>query len=171
MSEKINQFVPLNICVLTVTDTRSYENDTSGDALCESIKAEGHTLYKRELVKDDIYQIRAICSAWIADPEAQAIITTGGTGFAGRDSTPEAMAPLFDKSIDGFGELFRQLSYEEIGTSTIQSRALAGLANNSVIFCLPGSTGACRTGWNGIIQPQLSSLTRPCNFVGQLTVK
>jgi len=171
MSEKIDRFIPLNICVLTVTDTRSFENDTSGDTLASALKDEGHALYKRELVKDDIYQIRAVVSAWIADPEAHAIITTGGTGFAGRDSTPEAIAPLFDKCIDGFGGLFRQLSYEEIGTSTIQSRALAGLANSSVIFCLPGSTGACRTGWNGIIKSQLSSLTRPCNFVGQLTNK
>jgi molybdenum cofactor biosynthesis protein B len=171
MSEKIDHFVPLNICVLTVTDTRSYANDSSGDTLCSALREEGHTLYERELVKDDIYQIRAVCSKWIADHDVHAIITTGGTGFAGRDSTPEAIAPLFDKTIDGFGELFRQLSYKDIGTSTIQSRALAGLANKTAIFCLPGSTGACQTGWQDIIQPQLNSLTRPCNFVGQLKNK
>lgn len=162
------QFVPLNIAVLTVSDTRNEETDTSGQALVERLQDAGHTLVEKVIVKDDIYQMRAVTSQWIADPEVQVIISTGGTGFTSRDSTPEAMAPLFDKEIEGFGELFRQVSYEEIGTSTIQSRALGGLANGTVIFCLPGSTGACRTGWDKTIADQLDSRTRPCNFVAML---
>lgn len=162
------KFVPLNICVLTVSDTRTLEQDTSGQKLQDMAVAAGHNLYQRELLRDDVYQIRALVSAWIADPKAQVVLISGGTGFSGRDSTPEAMAPLFDKTIVGFGELFRQLSYEEIGTSTIQSRALAGLANRTLIFCLPGSTGACTTGWEKIICQQLDSRHGPCNFVGQL---
>ena len=122
----------------------------------------------RELVADDIYCQRAVVSAWIADPAVEAVVVTGGTGFTGRDSTPEALRVLFDKDVDGFGELFRYLSYQEIGTSTVQSRAIAGFANRTVIFCLPGSTGACRTAWEGIIQSQLNSTHRPCNFVGHL---
>lgn len=161
-------FVPLNICVLTVSDTRDLSTDTSGQKLQDLLQAEGHQLYARGLVKDDIYQIRAQCSVWIADPLAQVILITGGTGFAGRDSTVEAMVPLFDKTVVGFGELFRQVSYEEIGTSTIQSRATAGLANRTLIFCLPGSTGACITAWQKIIREQLDSRQRPCNFVGQI---
>lgn len=171
MSGKLDHFVALNICVLTVSDTRSSENDSSGDALAEGIEEVGHTLYQRKLIKDDIYHIRAVISEWIHDTHVQAIIITGGTGFSGRDSTPEAVTPLFDKEIIGFGELFRAVSLEDIGSSTIQSRACAGMANRTVIFCLPGSTGACRTGWQEIIQPQLNSTTRPCNFVGQLTNK
>ncbi len=164
-------FVPLNICVLTVSDTRDRDNDTSGQKLQELLQTEGHQLYQRALVKDDIYQIRAITSAWIADTQAQVILITGGTGFAGRDSTVEAMTPLFDKTVVGFGELFRQLSFTEIGTSTIQSRATAGLANRTLVFCLPGSTGACVTAWQGIIREQLDSRHRPCNFVGQIRLK
>ena len=171
MSHTFDQFIPLNLCVLTVSDTRTSANDTSGDTLAECLTEAGHHLHARELTKDDPYAIRAISSAWILDPQAHGILITGGTGFAGRDSTPEAMIPLFDKTIDGFGELFRQISYQEIGTSTIQSRAIAGLANNTVIFCLPGSTGACKTAWDNIIGPQLNSLTRPCHFVGQLLKK
>ncbi len=159
---------PLRIAVLTVSDTRTPENDTSGDYLADALQADGHTLAARRIVIDDIYQLRAVVSAWIADADIDAIISTGGTGFSGRDSTPEALAPLFDKPIDGFGELFRHFSLEEIGTSTVQSRALAGLANDTVIFCLPGSTGACRTGWEKILQSQLDSRHRPCNFVGVL---
>ena len=155
----------VNIAVLTVSDTRTLDSDSSGAYLQQILQEEGHHLADRKIVIDDIYQMRAIVSAWIADPAVEVIITTGGTGFTGRDSTPEALAPLFDKHIEGFGELFRQLSYEEIGTSTVQSRCLAGLSNNTAIFCLPGSTGACKTGWNGIISQQLDSTFQPCNFV------
>ncbi len=166
---KANQeFLPLQIAVLTVSDTRNRETDTSGKYLCESLQEAGHRFADRLLVKDDIYQIRAMVSAWIADPEIQVILVTGGTGFTSRDSTPEALQPLFDKTIDGFGELFRQLSYEDIGTSTIQSRAIGGLANNTAIFCLPGSTGACKLAWEGILQKQLDSRQGPCNLAGLL---
>ena len=155
----------VSIALLTVSDSRSLENDTSGDFLQEALQKEGHHLVARKLVVDDVYHIRAVVSGWIADGAVNVIITTGGTGFGGRDSTPEALSPLFDKDIEGFGELFRQLSFDEIGTSTIQSRCLAGLANNTAVFCLPGSTGACTTGWNGIIRDQLDSTFKPCNFV------
>lgn len=160
-------FIPLNIAVLTLSDTRSAETDTSGQALADLLVAAGHQLAARELCPDDIYISRAIVARWIADDGVDVVITTGGTGLTARDSTPEALTPLFDRSIDGFGELFRQLSYQEIGTSTIQSRAFAGLANQTLIFCLPGSTGACRTGWNGILNEQLDSRHRPCNFAAQ----
>lgn len=162
------EFIPLNIAVLTVSDTRTDDNDTSGQALVQRLQDEGHTLVEKVIVKDDVYQMRAQVSQWIADPAVQVIISTGGTGFNNRDSTPEAMAPLFDKQIEGFGELFRQVSFEQIGTSTIQSRALGGLANGTVIFCLPGSTGACRTGWDSIIKDQLDNRFRPCNFVAMI---
>jgi molybdenum cofactor biosynthesis protein B len=158
-------FTPLNIAVLTVSDTRSLDNDTSGQTLVDRLEAAGHKLGAREIVIDDIYQMRAVVSKWIADPDIHIVISTGGTGFAGRDSTPEAMMPLFDKTIEGFGEFFRQVSATQIGTSTIQSRALGGLANGTVLFCLPGSTGACRTGWDDVIVEQLDSRHRPCNFV------
>jgi molybdenum cofactor biosynthesis protein B, proteobacterial len=162
------EFYPLNIAVLTVSDTRTSADDKSGDALAAQITEAGHTLYERELVKDDIYQIRALVSRWIADPQAQVVLITGGTGFSGRDSTPEAVTPLLDKQIEGFGELFRHISFSEIGTSTIQSRALGGLANRTLVFCLPGSTNACNTAWQKILQAQLDSRTRPCNFVAQV---
>lgn len=168
MSQKFENFVPLNICVLTVSDTRDTSNDTSGQKLCDSLEAAGHNLYARDLIKDDVYHIRAVVCQWIYDEKAQVILVTGGTGFAGRDSTPEALTPILDKEVVGFGELFRQISFEEIGTSTIQSRAFAGLANKTLIFCVPGSTGACATAWDKIIASQLNSTTRPCNFVGQL---
>ena len=161
----------LSIAVLTVSDTRSRETDTSGDYLVEALQSAGHRAGARAIVRDDIYQIRAVLSAWIADAAIDAVLITGGTGFSGRDSTPEAVQPLFDKAIDGFGEVFRALSYAEIGSSTVQSRALAGFANNTVIFCMPGSTGACRTAWNGLIREQLDSRHRPCNFVGVLGVR
>ncbi len=164
------EFVPLNICVLTVSDTRNRDTDTSGQRLQDLLLEAGHKLYQRDLVTDDIYRIRAVVSQWIADAQAQVILITGGTGFAGRDSTVEAVTPLFDKTVVGFGELFRQLSYEEIGTSTIQSRATAGLANRTLIFCLPGSTGACTTAWQRIIKEQLDSRQGPCNFVGQIKI-
>jgi molybdenum cofactor biosynthesis protein B len=161
----------LNIAVLTISDTRDEETDTSGHYLVNAIKGAGHALADKKIVIDDIYKIRAITSNWIADESIHAIISTGGTGFSGRDSTPEAMSVLFDKSVEGFGEVFRALSLEEIGVSTIQSRALAGLANNTVIFCVPGSTGACKTAWTNIIEKQIDSTYRPCNFVGHLTEK
>ncbi|WP_370242813.1 molybdenum cofactor biosynthesis protein B [Marisediminitalea sp.] len=160
--------LPVNIAILTVSDTRTLDTDTSGQYLQEAVEADGHKVIARELVADDIYRQRAVVSAWIADPAVEAVVVTGGTGFTGRDSTPEALRVLFDKEVDGFGELFRYLSYQEIGTSTVQSRAIAGFANRTVIFCLPGSTGACRTAWEGIIQSQLNSTHRPCNFVGHL---
>jgi molybdopterin adenylyltransferase len=160
-------FTPLSICVLTVSDTRSLETDTSGQSLIELAEAAGHHLLERGLVKDCVYQIRSVLSRWIADPQAQVVLITGGTGFAGRDSTPEAVKLLLDKEIPGFGELFRAQSATEIGTSTMQSRALAGLANGTLVFGLPGSTGACRTAWQ-IIAPQLDSRTQPCNFVAVL---
>jgi molybdenum cofactor biosynthesis protein B len=168
MSSTPAQKRSLQVAVLTVSDTRTSENDTSGDALAELLLADGHQIAARVIVKDDIYQMRAQVSAWIADADIQAILTTGGTGFYNRDSTPEALGILFDKTIDGFGELFRQLSYQEIGTSTVQSRAIAGIANKTVIFCVPGSTGACRTAYQSIIQEQLNSSHRPCNFIGAL---
>lgn len=160
--------IPLNIAVLTLSDTRTLEQDRSGDTLVQLLEAAGHTLVARELIPDDVYRMRAVVSGWIADPEVQVVLTTGGTGYAGRDSTPEAMRPLFDTEIEGFGELFRQLSHAEIGSSTVQSRALAGLANRTAIFCLPGSTGACKTGWSKILAEQLDSRHKPCNFVGIL---
>ena len=160
--------VALKVAVLTVSDTRTQDTDTSGAFLEEALRDAGHEIADRQIVIDDVYQLRAIVSQWIADPEVEVILTTGGTGFSGRDSTPEALAPLFDKTIDGFGEVFRTLSHTEIGSSTVQSRALAGLANGTVIFCMPGSTGACRTAWEGVLRDQLDSEHRPCNFVGVL---
>ena len=161
----------VSVAVLTVSDTRTLQTDTSGDYLQAALEQEGHQLGDRKLVIDDVYLMRAVVSTWIADPAIEVVLTTGGTGFTGRDSTPEALAPLFDKRIEGFGELFRQLSFDEIGTSTVQSRCLAGLANNTAIFCLPGSTGACKTGWQGIIRQQLDSTHQPCNFVQHVAKK
>lgn len=171
MSTPSTEAASLGLAVLTVSDTRTLEQDSSGQFLVDALQEAGHRALERVIVKDDVYQIRAVLSAWIADEAIEAILVTGGTGFSGRDSTPEAVAPLFDKSIDGFGEVFRSLSYEEIGASTIQSRALAGLANNTVIFCMPGSTGACRTAWNGLIREQLDASHKPCNFVGVLNTR
>jgi molybdenum cofactor biosynthesis protein B len=161
----------LNIAVLTVSDTRVPETDKSGDTLQEGIEAAGHKAAQRSIVKDDIYQIRSVLSQWIADSDIHAVLVTGGTGFTARDSTPEAVIPLLDKQIEGYGELFRSLSYEEIGTSTIQSRTVAGVANRTVIFCMPGSTGACKTAWHKIIREQLDSRHRPCNFVEMVMLK
>ncbi|MFT7288060.1 MAG: molybdenum cofactor biosynthesis protein B [Halieaceae bacterium] len=163
-----NRFRPLGVAVLTVSDTRSEANDTSGDFLATAAANAGHLVAARALIPDDIYRIRAVVSQWIVAADVQAVLVTGGTGFSGRDSTPEALAPLFDKRIEGFGEVFRALSFAEIGSSTVQSRALAGLANRTAIFCMPGSTGACRTAWNGILRDQLDGLHRPCNFVAVL---
>ncbi|SMF01181.1 molybdenum cofactor biosynthesis protein B [Alteromonadaceae bacterium Bs31] len=160
--------VPLNIAVLTVSDTRTLESDSSGQCLVDRLKEYGHHLNSRSIVIDDIYKIRASVSNWIADDSTQAILITGGTGFTERDNTPQAILPLLDVCIDGFGELFRQISYEQIGTSTIQSRALAGLANRTVIFCVPGSPNACKTAWDEIISKQLDSRQGPCNFAPHL---
>ena len=154
----------LCVAALTISDSRSLADDKSGDLLANFIAADQHQLVDRALVRDDIYAIRAQVSQWIADVEIQVIITTGGTGFTGRDSTPEALLPLFDKQIEGFGELFRQLSYADIGTSTIQSRAVGGLANGTLIFSLPGSSGAVTLGWEKILHNQLDINFRPCNF-------
>ena len=154
----------LHCALLTISDTRTFEDDKSGDYLSEAITTGGHVLDDRQIVRDDIYAIRAQLSNWIADEQIQTIITTGGTGFTGRDSTPEAVSVLLDKEILGFGELFRQISYDDIGASTIQSRALGGLANGTLIFCLPGSSNAVRTGWEKIIRNQLDINFKPCNF-------
>jgi len=158
-------FIPLSICVLTISDTRTEDTDTSGRLLANRLVATGHSLREKRIVPDDIYRIRAAVSGWIADPEVNVIVTTGGTGVTGRDGTPEAVSPLLDKAIDGFGEVFRMISWDEIRTSTIQSRALAGVANATYVFCLPGSSGACRTAWDKLIVDQLDYRTRPCNLV------
>ncbi len=154
----------IRVALLTISDSRTLADDKSGDLLAGFIATDNHHLADRQLVPDDVYAIRARVSQWIADPQVQAVITTGGTGFTGRDSTPEALAPLFDKHIEGFGELFRQLSYDEIGTSTIQSRAVGGMANGTLIFSLPGSSGAVTLGWEKILRNQLDINFRPCNF-------
>lgn len=159
------EFLPLPIAVLTITDTRTEAEDKSGKLLVERLSAVGHDLYEKRLVKDDIYAIRAEVSRWIADANVSVVLTTGGTGVTGRDGTPEAVTPLLDKQIDGFGEMFRVLSYEDIKTSTLQSRAVAGVANGTYIFCLPGSSGACALAWDALIVHQLDFRTRPCNLV------
>ena len=156
--------IPLRLCVLTVSDSRTLEQDGSGAYLAEALAAAGHALHERALLPDDRYRLRAIVSQWIADPQVDGIVVTGGTGFTGRDSTPEALLPLLDKEMPGFGELFRAASVEEIGTSSLQSRAFAGLANGTFLFALPGSTSACRTAWEKIIRHQLDARTRPCNL-------
>ncbi|MEM7018052.1 MAG: molybdenum cofactor biosynthesis protein B [Pseudomonadota bacterium] len=158
------EFIPLNIAVLTISDTRDESTDTSGKTLAERLTEAGHQLAEKAIVPDDIYQIRAIVSRWIAEDNVEVVISTGGTGVTGRDGTPEAVEPLLDKQIDGFGEIFRTISYEEIKSSSLQSRALAGVANGTYVFCLPGSSGACRTGWDSLIQYQLDYRTRPCNL-------
>ncbi|MGC3874383.1 molybdenum cofactor biosynthesis protein B [Halomonas sp. GXIMD04776] len=164
MSADRDAFVALNIAVLTISDTRTEDTDRSGQALVERLREAGHTAIDKRIVVDDVYRIRAVVAEWIADERIQVILTTGGTGFTGRDSTPEAVGVLLDKTIEGFGELFRHLSWQEIGSSTVQSRCLGGLANATVVFCLPGSTGACRTAWDGILKEQLDSRHQPCNF-------
>ena len=158
-------FIPLKIAVLTVSDTRSLDEDKSGATLAERIAKAGHAVAARAIVTDDVEKIRAQVKAWIADPTIDVIITTGGTGFTGRDVTPEAIEPLFEKRMDGFSIAFHMLSHAKIGASTIQSRATAGVAGATFIFCLPGSPGACRDAWDGILAAQLDYRTRPCNFV------
>ncbi|WP_147652229.1 molybdenum cofactor biosynthesis protein B [Vulcaniibacterium gelatinicum] len=159
-----DDFQPLSLAVLTVSDTRTAADDTSGDYLAAAAAEAGHRVVARALLPDDKYRLRAQVAQWIADPAVDGILVTGGTGFTGRDSTPEALLPLLDKEMPGFGELFRALSYAEIGTSTLQSRAFAGLANGTFLFALPGSTSACRTAWEQIIRAQLDARTRPCNL-------
>jgi molybdenum cofactor biosynthesis protein B len=159
------QFLPVSIAVLTVSDSRDEQSDRSGRLLVERLTVAGHRLAEKRIVPDDIYQIRAVVSRWIAEPDVNVIITTGGTGVTGRDGTPEAVAPLLDKMLEGFGEMFRSISYADIKTSTLQSRALAGVANGTYVFCVPGSTGACATAWDALISAQLDLRTRPCNLV------
>ena len=161
-----SDFRPLTLCVLTVSDTRTAADDTSGDYLAGALTEAGHVLHERALIKDDKYRIRAIVANWIADERVHGVLITGGTGFTGRDTTPEAVEPLLDKIMPGFGETFRAVSYEEIGTATMQSRAFAGLSNNSFVCCLPGSTSACRTAWEKLIRAQLDARTKPCNLAG-----
>jgi molybdenum cofactor biosynthesis protein B len=158
-------FIPLKLAVLTVSDSRTEDDDTSGRVLVERIAQAGHQVGEKTIVRDDVYAIRAVISRWIADPSVNAVVSTGGTGVTGRDGTPEAVEPLLDKVIDGFGEMFRKISWDQIKTSTMQSRCLAGVANATYVFCLPGSSGACRTAWDELIVSQLDYRTRPCNLV------
>jgi molybdenum cofactor biosynthesis protein B len=164
MTAEAREFKPLRVAVLTVSDTRTEATDKSGAVLVERLRTAGHVLAAKAVVRDDIYAIRAVVSGWIADPQVEVVITTGGTGITGRDGTPEAIAVLLDKQIDGFGELFRTISYDEIGPSSLQSRCLAGVANATYIFALPGSSNACATGWDKLIATQLDFRTRPCNL-------
>lgn len=164
MSHANSEFIPANIAILTVSDSRGEAQDTSGQYLQDAAQEAGHQVVDRAIVKDNLYQVRAQVSAWIADDRVQAVLISGGTGFTARDHTPEALLPLFDREVEGFGELFRMVSYEVIGTATLQSRALAGLANQTVIFAMPGSTRACRTAWERIIEQQLDARHCPCNF-------
>lgn len=163
--KQVSAFTPLHVALLTISDTRDDATDTSGQYLIEQLEENQHHVEEKNIVRDNIYDIRALVSNWIANPQVQVVITNGGTGLTGRDGTPEAIAPLLDKTIEGFGEMFRAISIEEIGTSSLQSRALAGIANGTIIFCLPGSTNACETAWTNIISKQLDSRTRPCNLV------
>lgn len=165
MLDKNRELIPLSIAVLTISDSRTEADDKSGKLLVARLEQAGHSLCEKNIVRDDIYQIRATISKWIANQTPQVIITTGGTGVTGRDGTPEAVKPLLDKEIEGFGEMFRVLSFESIGTSTLQSRATAGVANGTYIFCLPGSSGACADAWDKLINQQLDYRHRPCNLV------
>jgi len=168
MGQKNNAFIPLKIAVLTVSDSRTAADDSSGDYLVSALTETGHQLADRALVKDDIYQIRAVLSQWIASDHIQVVLVNGGTGFNEQNRVPEAVGVLFERTVQGFGELFRQLSFAEIKGSAMQSRALAGLANRTLICCLPGSTGACQLGWEKLIRDQLDARTKPCNFVSHL---
>ena len=168
MSSSALEFIPVSAAVVTVSDTRTEQTDTSGRYLAESLTQAGHQVLAKHIVRDDTYQLRALVAKLIADEQVQAVLLTGGTGFTARDNTVTAVTPLLDMSIDGFGEIFRYLSHAEIGSSTIQSRAFAGMSNGTIIFCVPGSTGACRTAWEGIIAQQLDSRHKPCHFVDKL---
>ncbi len=161
----MTEFIPLSIAVLVVSDSRTNKTDISGQVLVERLQQTGHLLVEKTIVPDNIYKIRAKVSQWVAQQDVQIVISTGGTGVTGRDGTPEAIMPLFDKTLDGFGEIFRDISYQEIGTSSIQSRAIAGVANGTYLFCLPGSASACRTAWDKLIEAQLDIRTKPCNLV------
>jgi len=165
MSNNERSFIPLDIAVLTISDSRTEADDKSGKLLCNRLTETGHEIHEKKIVTDDIYQVRAAVSNWIAETKPDVVITTGGTGVTGRDGTPEAIRPLLDKEINGFGEMFRVLSYETIKTSTLQSRAFAGVANRTYIFCLPGSAGACAEAWDKLISHQLDYRSRPCNLV------
>jgi molybdenum cofactor biosynthesis protein B len=168
MGKPSGEFVALNVAVMTVSDSRDASNDTSGDYLREALAEAGHQVVDRAMVPDNLYRIRATVSRWIASDDVQVVLVNGGTGFNSKNSTPEALLPLFDREIEGFGELFRMISYEDIGSSTLQSRAVAGLANQTLIFAVPGSTNACSSAWERIIEDQLDARTRPCNFVSHL---
>lgn len=170
MSTEIDKPASLHVAVVTVSDTRTEETDKSGNYLVERVKEAGHKLLSKQIVKDDTYKLRALVATLIADENVQVILVTGGTGFTFRDNTVAAVTPLLDKQIEGFGELFRMISHAEIGSSTIQSRAFAGLSNGTVVFCVPGSPGACQTAWDGIIAQQLDERHKPCNFVKKLKV-
>ena len=165
MSSKVREFVPVPIAVMTASDSRTEADDKSGKLLVERLTGAGHRIVEKVIVPDDIFQIRSVVSRWIADTEVQVVLTTGGTGVTGFDGTPEAVTPLLEKELDGFGEIFRAVSYEEIGTSSLQSRAVAGVANGTYLFCLPGSSGACATAWDKLLVHQLDYRTRPCNLV------
>lgn len=164
-ADKAREFVPLKIAVLVVSDSRTEKTDKSGKLLVQRLTDAGHKLHEKTIVPDDVYQIRAAVAVWCADPAVDVVLSTGGTGVTGRDGTPESITVLFDKEIEGFGEIFRALSYQEIGTSSLQSRAVAGVCNGTYVFCLPGSAGACATGWDRIISEQLDFRSRPCNLV------
>lgn len=168
MSSSALEFIPVNAVVVTVSDTRTEQTDTSGRYLADSLTQTGHRVLAKHIVRDDTYQLRALVANLIADEQVQAVLLTGGTGFTARDNTVKAVTPLLDMRIDGFGEIFRYLSHAEIGSSTIQSRAFAGMSNGTIVFCVPGSTGACRTAWEGIIAQQLDSRHKPCHFVDKL---
>ncbi len=159
------ELIPVSIAVLTVSDSRTEADDKSGQLLVSRLEGAGHILFEKTIVPDNIFEVRAVISRWIADPGVQVVLTTGGTGVTGFDGTPEAVTPLLEKTLEGFGEVFRMISYEEIGTSTLQSRAVAGVANGTYVFSLPGSSGACATGWDKLLQFQLDYRTRPCNLV------
>lgn len=163
--DETRPFIPVRIAVLTVSDTRTIKDDKSGDLLAEMIKESGHEVIDRAVVRDDVAQIRARVQGWIANPQIDVVITTGGTGFTGRDVTPEAVKPLFEKEIEGFSTVFHMISFKSVETSTLQSRACGGVAHGTYIFCLPGSPGACKDGWHGILKWQLDNRNRPCNFV------
>lgn len=165
MNTQQREFIPLNITVLVISDSRTEKTDKSGKLLVQRLESAGHKLYQKTIVPDEIDQIRSTIADWVADDNVNVVLSTGGTGVTGRDGTPEAVKPLFEKEIEGFGEIFRAISFEEIGTSSLQSRAIAGVANGTYIFCLPGSSGACATGWDKIISQQLDYRTRPCNLV------
>jgi len=158
-------FEPVRIAVLTVSDTRGLDDDKSGALLVQMLTEAGHQLADRAIVRDEPAEIQALVKRWAADPEIDAVIITGGTGLTGRDVTPEALRPLFDKEIDGFSVLMHMISFQKVGTSTVQSRSLAGVVNGTYVFCVPGSPGACRDAWNGILKLQLDARHRPCNFV------